>query len=450
MKITFFGGTKIVTGALYLLEAGGKKILVDCGLIQGGRLLERENYRPWAFDPKEIDYIFITHSHLDHIGRLPKIFKDGFRGKIFSTPPTKDFSYWLLRDSAHILKREAEELKKEYLYEEEDVERLMGIWETVGYHQPMKISSNLEVEYFNAGHILGSGFVSFQTEKGRIIFSGDLGNTPMPLLPPLEGIPPDTKIALIESAYGDRIHEGKDKREELLEDAIENVGLSRGILVIPAFAMERTQELLYELNDLVEHERVPKMETFLDSPLAIKLTEVYKKYQDYLSFEALSEIKSGDDLFKFPNLHFTEEHRESLLIEKAPSPKLVIAGSGMMHGGRILHHLINYLPGENNLLLIIGYQAKGSLGRIILEGARKVRIYGQEVEVKAKVEEISGYSAHADQRQLLDWLKPAKENLERVFVVQGEDKSAEVLATKIKDEFAIEAFPPEEGYQFEF
>ena len=450
MKITFFGGTKIVTGALYLLEAGGKKILVDCGLIQGGRLLERENYSPWAFEPKEIDYIFITHSHLDHIGRLPKIFKDGFRGKIFSTSPARDFSYWLLKDSAHILKKEAEELKKDYLYQEEDVERLMGVWETIDYHQPMKISSNLEVEYFNAGHILGSAFISFQTEKGRIIFSGDLGNTPMPLLPPLEEIPPDTKVSLIESAYGDRLHENKDERKDILEDTIENVGLAKGVLMIPAFAMERTQELLYELNDLVEHERVPKMEIFLDSPLAIKLTEVYKKYQDYLSLEALSEVKSGDDLFNFPNLHFIEKHQESLLIEKVAPPKLVIAGSGMMHGGRILHHLINYLPGENNFLLIIGYQAKGSLGRIILEGAKRVRIYGQEVEVKARVKEISGYSAHADQRQLLDWLRPARDSLEKVFVVQGEEKPAETLAAKIRDEFAIDSFPPEEGYQFEF
>ncbi len=448
MKLTFFGGTKIVTGALYLFEFSNKKVLVDCGLIQGSRFLEEKNFEKWSFDPQEIDYIFITHSHLDHIGRLPKIVKDGFKGSIFSTPPTKDFAYWLLKDSAHILKKEAKSLHKRPLYQEEDIEKTMGLWEKIDYHEPFNIDG-VEVEFFNAGHILGSAFISFKTEKGRLVFSGDLGNSPMPLLPPLEEIPSDTKWTLIESAYGDRLHEQLNKRKEILEDTIEEVALKKSTLMIPAFAMERTQEILYELNDLVENKKVPKIESFLDSTLALRLTEVYKRYENYLSFKAFSEVQAGDDLFNFPHLHFVHSHEESRAIKNIEPPKLIIAGSGMMHGGRIVYHLKDYLPDKKNVLLVVGYQAKGSLGRKLLEGAKKVRIYGQEVEVRAEIKEIHGYSAHADQSQLLNWLRPAKNSLEKVFVVQGEEGPANALATKIEDELAIEAKVPDLNYNFE-
>ncbi len=449
MKLTFFGGTKIVTGSLYLFEFSGKKIIVDCGLIQGSRFLEEKNFEKWPFDPQEIDYIFITHSHLDHIGRLPKIVKDGFKGTIFSTAPARDFSYWLLKDSSHILKREANYLGKNILYNENDIEKTMSLWKEINYHKPV-FFDDLEVEYFNAGHILGSAFISFKTPLGRLVFSGDLGNSPMPLLPPLEKIPPDTKWVLIESAYGDRLHEKAEKRKEILEDMIEEVTLSRATLMIPAFAMERTQEILYELNDLVENKKVPQIESFLDSSLALRLTEVYKNYKNYFSKSALSQVVKGDDLFDFPHLHFIHSHSESEAIKNVSPPKLVIAGSGMMHGGRILSHLLNYLPDKNNILLIVGYQAKGSLGRRLLEGQKKVKIYGQEIEVKAQIREIHGYSAHADQRQLLEWIEPAKNSLKNVFVVQGEEGPAEALATKIKDEFAIKAEVPEENYLFQF
>ncbi len=449
MKLNFFGGTKIVTGALYLLEIENKKIIVDCGLIQGSRFLEEKNFEPWPFDPKEIDYIFTTHAHLDHIGRLPKIVKDGFRGTIFSTPPTKDFAYWLLKDSAHILKREAKHFGREGLYQEKDIENTINLWQTIKYHKPFKIG-NIEIEFFNAGHILGSAFISFKTEKGRLVFSGDLGNSPMPLLPPREELPADTKWTLIESAYGDRLHEKANKRKEILEDMIEEVGLNKSTLMIPAFAMERTQEILYEIDDLVRNKKIPSMEFFLDSTLALRLTEVYKKYENYLSFEAFSKINKGDELFNFPHLHFSHSHSESEAIKNVKPPKLIIAGSGMMHGGRIMYHLINYLPDEKNILLIVGYQAKGCLGRKLLEGAKKVKIYGQEVEVKAKIKEIHGYSAHADQAQLLNWLRPAKKSLKNVFVVQGEEDPAKALATKIEDELAIKAEVPNQNYKFEF
>lgn len=447
MKLTFYGGVHLVSGANYLLESDKIKILIDCGLFQGGRFCEEMNFQNFPYQPKEIDAVFITHAHIDHIGRLPKLVKAGFRGRIFSTPPTRDFAELMLLDSEHLLAQEAEEEKKAPIYNVKDVAETMVLWKAVPYHQPIHLG-DLVVEFFDAGHILGSASILVTASPSiggqKIAFSGDLGNTPAPLIKPTEFLPAADYV-LMESTYGNKIHENLEKRKDLLEDLIEETVKTKGVLMIPAFALERTQELLFELNELVENGRVPQVPVFIDSPLAIKLTAVYQKYSgqaDYFNENSIELVRKGDAIFNFAGLKTTLTTEQSKEINSVPPPKVIIAGAGMSNGGRILHHESRYLADPNNAILFIGYQANGSLGRQILDGAEKVKIFGQEIPVRCKVRNIDGYSAHADQNQLLQWLQPLRLGLKKVFVVQGEDEQAEPLVLKIRDELAIEAEIP--------
>lgn len=439
MKLTFYGGVKTVTGANYLLEDGSTRVLVDCGLQQGSNFSEKQNWNPFLYDPSEIDAVFITHSHIDHIGRLPLLVKNGFKGKIYSTPPTKDAAELLMLDSDHILAQTAERLKMPLLFSSEDVKKVMTLWEEVEYYHPVQIG-DLEINFYNAGHILGSSFIFAQSHKNdpeqrrRIVFSGDLGNSPAPLLGDKDLLP-ETDYCLIESTYGNRIHENLLQRKEILEDIIEDTVKQGGALLIPAFAMERTQELIYELNQLMEQGRVPHCPIFIDSPLAIKLIDVYKKYQKYLSVPIN---------FNFPGIKMTLTTEESKSINDVKPPKIIIAGSGMSHGGRILHHERRYLSDPQSAIVIIGYQATGSLGRQILDGAQTVRIFGEDIPVKCHVKNIPAYSAHADQPQLLNWLRPQKQNLKMVFVAQGEEIESNALSQKIRDEMAVQTETPQE------
>lgn len=447
MRIYFYGGVGAVTGANYLLEDEGRKIMIDCGLKQGSRYAERQNFDPFPYNPKEIEAVFITHSHLDHIGRLPKLLKDGFQGKIYSTPPAKDFAELMLLDSENILAKEAEREGLPLLYTEADIVELMKMWEAVEYHQLIKVGP-FAVKFFDAGHILGSAIIKVWGGTSDVVFSGDLGNSPSPIIKPTERIEL-ADYCLIESTYGNRIHERVDERREMLEDVIEDTVKRGGTLLIPAFAMERTQELLYHLNNLFNEGRVPKVPVFVDSPLAIKLTNVYKKHQKYFNLGASTLSMWDKDILDFPGLQMTLTTEESKKINDILPPKVIIAGSGMSHGGRILHHERRYLSDPKSTILFVGYQAEGSLGRMILDGAEKVKIFGEEVPVRCQIAAIGGYSAHADQAQLLDWLKPMRTTLKKVFVVQGEKEASEALAQKIKDELAIEAIIPVLGESFE-
>lgn len=443
MELTFYGGAGEVTGANYVLESSGLKIMIDCGLHQGSHYAERQNFGPFPYRPKDITAVFVTHPHLDHIGRLPKLFKDGFRGMIYSTRATKDFAELLLLDSEHILSKEAQREKKPPLYTVSDIEEVMKIWHGFNYHTPIVVG-NLKAEFFDAGHILGSAIVKIETEGKTVVFSGDLGNYDAPIIHPTEKID-YANFCVVESTYGDRIHENVDKRREMLEDVIEDTVRAGGTLVVPAFAMERTQELLYHLHQLFEEGRVPRVPVFIDSPLAIKLTSVYKKYEDYFNKETQAIAKSGDDILNFPGLRLTLTTEQSKEINNVPPPKVVIAGSGMSEGGRILHHEIRYLPDPKSTILFVGYQGAGSLGRQILDGAEEVKIFGEKVPVRCKKRVIPGYSAHADQPRLLDWVRPMRQSLEKVFVVQGEKQSSEALAQKIRDELAVSAVVPKVG-----
>ena len=458
MKLTFHGGAKAVTGANYLLEnESGSKILIDCGLRQGGRYCEPVNFKPFPYEPGTILAVFITHAHIDHIGRLPLLYKKGFRGKVYSTPPTKDFAQELLLDSEKILSNEAEDCGEEPMYGVEEVRGLMSLWETVPYHKPIKVSAkggpasgwNWEIEFYNAGHILGSSSILVTEVKSgkKIVFSGDLGNPATPFITKIDKTP-DADYAVMESTYGGRIHETEKIRKDELENIIEETIKAGGVLMIPSFALERTQELLFELNELVENGRIPRVPIFIDSPLAIKLTAIYKKYlkdPNYFNEEATTLLKEGDAIFDFPDLHLTLTTAESKEINNVPPPKIIIAGSGMSQGGRILHHERRYLSDSKSTLLIIGYQAGDSLGRQILNGAKEVKIMGEEIRVQAKVKAIGGYSAHADQPALLNWVAPMRANLKEVFLVQGEEDQMTPLKQKIQDELAIKTSTPSLG-----
>jgi len=454
LKLHFCGGAGVVTGANYLLETGTSRILVDCGLFQGPKELEAKNAEKFTYDPKTIEAVIITHSHLDHIGRLPQLIAGGFRGKIFATPPTIDFTRLILEDSVKILMEKAEHAGVVPLFGQQEVEQVMEHFVPVDYYQKTKAVKDISFTYHEAGHILGSAVVEVEVDDKKIIFSGDLGNPPVPLLrePDFLG---EADYIILESTYGDRNHEPAATCQEVVENAIEDTVASGGVLMIPSCAMERTQQLLYHLNNLAENHRIPRLPIFIDSPLAIKITQVYKKYPQYYNKEAILNLDSGDDIFKFPGLEFTEASKDSKKINNVPPPKVIIAGSGMSQGGRIMHHELLYLSDPKNILLLITYQAEGTLGRKISEGAKRVEILDREVEIKAKIERLSGYSAHADQQFLMNWVKHFKKThqigqnggrgLKKIFVVQGEEGSSKTLAGLIRDELGIESYIPRLG-----
>ncbi len=450
MRLKFYGGTKSVTGANYLLEEGDTKILVECGLIQGSKYTEYQNYDDFAYDPREIDYLFITHSHMDHGGRVPKLIKEGFKGKIFLTHPAKGLLERAYPDSLRILKDDARQEGFEPLYSKKDVEETMKLMEGVNYYDTLSLEDGLKVTFHDAGHILGSAIIEFNWKGKKIIFSGDLGNPPVPLLNPTDFVT-GADYVLVESAYGNRIHEQRAERKKILKETIEQTINRGGVLMVPSFAMERTQEMLFELNDLIENKKIPAIPVFIDSPLAIRLLEVYKEYPDYFNKEATYLIESGDDIFNFPGLKLTKTTDESKAINDVPAPKVIIAGSGMSVGGRILHHEKRHLRDPESTILFIGYQAHGSLGRRILDGATEVKIHGESVPIKCHVKAIGGYSAHADQPTLVKWVEKTAEGgkLKKVFVVQGETESAEALAVKITEATGVEAISPDLLESFE-
>ena len=442
-RITFCGGTGSVTGANFLFEIDGKKILIDCGLTQGSKLADDVNWAPFLYDPKEIDILFITHSHIDHIGRIPKLIYEGFHGKIYSTKPTRALTLPMLEDTAGILSNDRQ-FNLEKIYSEENIKAAFLLWLSFDYHEKIKITDNLEVSFKNAGHILGSAMIEFIYNGKKILFTGDLGNSPSPLLPDTEKIT-DADYLIMESVYGDRNHESRNDRRNLLEKVIKDNYNRKGTLIIPTFSLERSQELLFELNDLVENKRIPIMPIFFDSPLAIRLTEIFKQFQNYFNKTAQKVLSKDKYLFDFPGLHSTLQSKDSRLINEAPDPKIVIAGSGMSSGGRIVHHEKHYLPDPNNTILLTGYQSTGSLGRLIQEGIKRVHISGEEVDVRAHVEVIFGYSGHKDGDGLFHFVEDMENTVKKVFVVMGEPKSEMFLVQRIKDNLGIEASVPLQG-----
>ncbi len=439
LKLTFYGGVGSVTGANFLLEDKNTKILVDCGLEQGTAEASLKNRKPFSYDPKTINYLFITHAHMDHIGLIPKLTREGFRGKIYSTVET--------RELARIMLSDALKLQDDNLYSLEDVNKALELWMTVKYDEEFKINNEFSVTPKDAGHILGSAMYKFKYGGKNIYFTGDSGNSPSPLLKDTEKIT-DADYLVIDSVYGDRNHEPKEERDERFKEIVLSTIQGGGTLLIPAFSIERTQVILYELNNLVEKNEIPKVPVFLDSPLAQKVTAVYMKETQDFNSAVQSQIKSGDDIFQFPKLHVVHNYQESNEIIKIAGPKIIIAGSGMSEGGRVVGHEVNFLPDPKSTLLLMGYQAIGTLGRRIQDKPKEVEINGSVVPIRARIEMISGYSSHKDSDHLVEMVSDTVKTIKQVFVVMGEPKASAFLAQRLRDELDVKAICPEAGQEF--
>ncbi|MFH1454863.1 MAG: MBL fold metallo-hydrolase, partial [bacterium] len=383
---------------------------------------------------------------MDHIGRIPKLVKDGFKGRIISTPPTKDLVVLLYDDALRIIDSDSRKSGTLPIYEKKDVENSLSLWETVEYHKTFGLGEGVSMYLRDSGHILGSAMVEIDDGKVKSVFTGDLGNSPSLLLNDTEEIK-NADYIVMESVYGDRNHEPKTERRKKLKEIIQDTISNKKILIIPAFSLERTQMILYEMNEFFENHELSQIPVFLDSPLAIKITKVYVKYSDYLNTAIRKEIKEGDDVFSFPRLKSTALSRDSEKIDITQNPKIILAGSGMSNGGRIVHHEKDHVGDKNAIILIVGYQAIGTLGRKLEDGAKEVRIYDEDIPVKAEILKIEGYSSHKDSDHLTLFVEKANESkkLKKVFAVMGEPKASLFLVQRLRDELGVNAEYPEYG-----
>lgn len=441
-----------MTGSNFLITGAKGKVLVDCGIEQGGDFCEKCVYGPFPYEAASIDALIVTHAHLDHVGRIPKLVRDGFRGKIYMTPPSRDLAELILRDSVGILAQEAARRGLPPLYEGQDVDTTFSLIETLEYHTEEEVAPGLTAYLRNTGHILGSASVRITDETGvAVAISSDIGNSPSPLLPDWEPVA-DADALVMESVYGDRLHPPQTERVATLRDTLKRAIARGGTILIPAFSMERTQLMLYELSNFFAEGSLPQIPVFLDSPLAIHVTEVYEKWgATYFRPEAEAEMKREKSLFEFPFLRQTLRPEESTAIGKVDNPKIIIAGAGMSHGGRIGRWEARYLPDPSTTLIIVGYQAPGSPGRRMMEGASTVRLGGAEVKIKAKVENLEGWSAHADRDELLQFAEAALEGkrTKTIFVALGEPATERFLAQRIHDYLGGNAIVPDAGQTWE-
>jgi metallo-beta-lactamase family protein len=447
-QLGFYGGVGSVTGANFMLDTGSLAILIDCGLEQGSDFASEQNSEPFVYDPADIDYLFVTHAHADHIGRIPKLVKERFLGVIYSTRPTKALAAIMLEDALKVMKYEYERYGRQILYDAPDIARALALWQVVDYDENVQLPDGISVHYTNAGHILGSGMVHFERNGRKIVFTGDIGNVPQPLLD-APAIPVDYDYMVMESVYGDRLHEEVAERTAMLHHYIEDTRTKGGTLIIPAFSLERTQAMLLEINNLVESGAMKPIPVFLDSPLAISVTDEYRTYTSYLKQSVQEQIRGGDDIFNFSGLEFTETVKESHEIDGVKGAKVIIAGSGMSHGGRIRRHELNYLDDVNNTVLLVGYQSAGSLGRVLQDGAKKANIDGEWVKVKAKIATIRGFSGHADRDQLMELVAGGCQKAKKVFVVMGEERSSLFLTQRLRDYLGLNAVAPDQNQEVE-
>ena len=462
IKLKFFGAAGgIVTGSCHYIDNGNFRALVDCGIFQGERKNEDLNWEPFRFDPKKLDVVFLTHAHLDHTGRLPLLVKHGFKGQIIATDATRDLTYLILQDATKLHKEAVEHGRVRVagrvidtpLWDYSDVEAVMRRFRIYEYGERIQFKKGVEFRMREAGHILGS--VSFElwipTSSGRLrkfVFSGDLGQTGARIIRDPDFIR-EADYVIVESTYGGRYH--KDKSSTILEflSILDDVARDRSVAVIPTFAVERAQEILYELNLMVEKQVIdPGIRFYLDSPMARKATLIFEKYRKYYDEDAMDLIREGDDIFRFKGLEFVETGRESKRLANVRKA-VIMAGSGMCTGGRVKHHLINFLPDPKNHVVFVGFQVKGTLGRRIVDGAKKVRIYGRIVPVRAQIHTLGGFSAHADQGDLMYWLRNFGHSPREVFIVHGDNDNRLALDIRIRNELQLSTNLPKLFEEYE-
>ncbi len=446
-KITFLGGAGEATGSHFIFDVLGHRYAVDCGIVQGERFANEENSKVFPYDVSKLEALIVTHAHTDHIGRIPKLVAQGFKGPIYSTAATKELSSATFDDAVKIMTMEARELHKEPLYTGADVAAALSVWKTVDYHAPLTLAQGISFELKDSGHILGSAIVEFSVQSEekihKVVFTGDLGNSPSLLLPDTEVIN-DAEYMVMESVYGDRNHEPAAERDETFAKAVVETIARGGTVIIPAFSIERTQVLLYSIEKLFESGRLPSVPVFLDSPLALKVTHVYEENTNLFN-DAARQAAQGHDLFNFKNLTVVRTPVESAAIHENQGPKIILAGSGMSVGGRVISHEKYYLGDANSAIVFVGYQAAGSLGRRIADGEKNVTIDNVPVTIRAKIVQIDGFSAHKDSDHLLEFVSHSQKTLKKVFVCMGELSSETFLAQKIRDNLNIIAVVPEEG-----
>lgn len=467
MKVTFCGATKTVTGSNFLVEGAGKKFLVDCGLYQGGAKDEIKNEEPFPYDINEIDFMLLTHAHIDHSGRIPKLYKEGYRNPIYATNATCDLCAIMLPDSGHIQETETEWKNRKRIrrgeeelvpiYDAETAAKSLELFKGEPYNQIIELDDDIHVRFNDAGHMLGSSTIEIwireNGENKKIVFSGDLGNNDIPLLAEPTMIQ-DADFLVMESTYGNRLHIKNESKAETFINIVTDTIKNGGTVVIPSFAVGRTQEILYELNTIKDSEDdSPEFErkyrllmntpVYVDSPLAISATEVFKENMDLFDEETQELIRRGDNPLEFPGLKFTQTVEESKALNESNESAIIISASGMCEVGRIKHHLKHNIWNPKNTILFVGYQAPGTLGRKIVDGAKTVKIFGEEIAVNARVEYIEGYSGHADQAGLLHFVDSFVKKPNHIFLVHGEEESQKVLRDKINENFDLPVSIPD-------
>ena len=471
MKITFLGATKMVTGSNFLVEGAGKKFLVDCGMYQGGDRDEMQNHEPFAYDVNEIDFMLLTHAHIDHSGRIPKLYKEGYRNPVITTKATRDLCSIMLPDSGHIQEQEIEwrnrKRKREGkeplppLYTAQDGIDTMEIFKPVNYDEIIEIDPNIYVRFNDAGHMLGSAIIEVWVKEDgketKAVFTGDLGNNDIPLLSSPTMIE-TADYLVMESTYGGRLHMRNDDKANLFLNIVSETLDKGGTVVIPSFAVGRTQEILYELNNLKDTQEgedfkkkyatLMKAPVYVDSPLAISATEIFKENANLFDEETQAVIESGDNPLEFPGLQFTRTADESKALNEKNESSIIISASGMCEVGRIKHHLKHHLWDPNSTILFVGYQAPGTLGRRIVDGEKRVKIFGEEIAVNARIEYIEGYSGHADQEWLMNFVYSFITKPKHIFLVHGEPTGQEILKSKIVDEIGLPVTIPEYGQTY--
>lgn len=445
MRIQFMGAAGTVTGSCHYIEAGDVRLLVDCGLFQGPRVLRERNYQNFPFNPSKVNYLLLTHAHIDHSGLIPKLIKQGFKGKIFATSATVDLCEVMLPDSGYIQEMEVERLNRKNkragkpllnpIYSVDEARESMKYFERVNYGDMVSLTPDVKVRFLDAGHILGSSLVEIWVQESegqtKIVFTGDLGRDNKPYLKDPEDIF-EADYIIMESTYGSRLHQDTGNRLEVLSQVLWETYHKGGNLVIPAFAVERTQDLLYDINKLMIAKKFPPMKVFIDSPMAIAATEVFRKHPECFDQDTREYIKSGHDPLNIPGLTFTKTTEESMELNRLSGGAVILSASGMCDAGRIKHHLKHNLWRKESTVLFVGYQAPGTKGRKIMEGAKMVRIHGEDIAVRASIKHIDGFSAHADQEELLEWLGNFKKAPKKVFLVHGESDAAVTLAHLIE------------------